>query len=107
MSKSKLAGFKGPTWYRTSFELKADHTPVRLDLTGLSKGQVLLNGHHLGRYFVHTKTGAAVATDPTFLLPTPVLSPDGENELVIFDEHGASPAKTRLLLERGTHPFRA
>ncbi|MEO1716552.1 MAG: beta-galactosidase [Planctomycetota bacterium] len=107
VSKSKLAGFKGPTWYRTSFELKADHTPVRLDLTGLSKGQVLLNGHHLGRYFVHTKTGATVATDPTFLLPTPVLSPDGENELVIFDEHGASPAKTRLLLERGTHPFRA
>ena len=107
VSKSKLAAFKGPTWYRTGFELKADHTPVRLDLTGLSKGQVFLNGHHLARYFVHTKTGAAVANDPTLLLPTPLLNHDGENELVVFDEHGSSPAKARLLLERGTHPFRA
>ncbi len=107
VSKSRLAGFKGPTWYRTGFELKTDHTPVRLDLAGLSKGQIFLNGHHLGRYFVQTRTGAAVAPDPTVLLPTSMLSPDGKNELVVFDEHGSSPAKARLLLERGTHPFRA
>lgn len=107
VSKSKLAAFKGPTWYRTSFELKPDHAPVRLDLAGLSKGQVLLNGHHLGRYFIHTKTGAAIAPDTTMLLPSPLLSADGENELVVFDEHGSSPAKARLLIERGVHPITA
>ncbi|MEO1583852.1 MAG: beta-galactosidase [Planctomycetota bacterium] len=106
-SKSKLASLKGPTWYRTEFEIKADGAPVRLDLAGLSKGQVMLNGHHVARYFNHTKSGAIVDAEPTLLLPGPALKPDAANELIIFDEHGSSPAKTRLLIERGTHPFTA
>ena len=107
VSKTKLASFKGPIWYRASFELKPDHAPVRFDLTGLSKGQVFLNGHHVGRFFYHTRTGATVAQDSAMLLPAPMLSPDGNNELMVFDEHGASPAKTRLLIERGVRPIRA
>ena len=107
VTKTKLAEATGPTWYRTGFEVQPDRAPMRLDLTGLTKGQVFLNGHHLGRYFVHAPKLSPVGGASTMLLPTPSLIADAENELVIFDEHGASPSKTRLLIERGVRPIRA
>lgn len=107
VTKTKLAESTGPTWYRSSFEIKPDRAPVRLELTGLTKGQVFLNGHHLGRYFVHAPKQPSVGGDPTMLLPQPLLLADGPNELLVFDEHGASPVKTRILVERGVRPIHA
>lgn len=105
LGKSRHGVFKGPTWYRIGFELRAAGAPVRLELTGLSRGQIILNGVHVGRYSGSARAGGA-GEEPV-LLPAPILSGDGENELVLFDEHGASPLRARLLIERGSHPIRA
>ncbi|MEM8756965.1 MAG: hypothetical protein AAGF47_04200 [Planctomycetota bacterium] len=98
-----------PAWYRVGFEADAAGAPVRVDLAGLTKGQVFCNKHHLGRYFLNTGRGASgiVSPDHTMLIPASTLKPDGQNDLMIFDERGASPAKVRVLIERGVRPIRA
>ncbi len=89
-----------PTWWRCSFKAKPHGPALFLDAQGLTKGQLFLNGHNVGRYWVSTHDGKAVPTQRLYHLPQPWLSPSGENTLVIFDEHGASPAKARIILEK-------
>ena len=73
---------------------------MELDCSGLSKGQVYLNGQALGRYFVSDAKGKSV--DPSLPLPIPFawLNEDGANELVIFDEHGFAPTKVKVGVTR-------
>lgn len=75
-----------PTFYRGTFQVteKADSF-LRLD--GWVKGNVYLNGFHLGRYWQAGPT-------KTMYLPAPLLR-EGENELVVFELHGtAAPVVT-------------
>ncbi|MCC7409248.1 MAG: beta-galactosidase, partial [Phycisphaeraceae bacterium] len=90
-SQAKLAPGL-PCWHRTSFKVSHNDTPLWLDPAGLSKGQIYLNGHNVGRYFVATTDGKKVTPQTLYYLPEPWLRTDGPNELVIFDEHGKSPA---------------
>lgn len=85
-----------PTWFRTTFNVKSTDVPLWLEPNGMTKGQIYLNGHNVGRYFVATATGAKVPPQKRYYLPEPWLNVDGANELVLFDEHGRSPAKCRL-----------
>ena len=81
--------------------LNPGHTRrTRTRLSGLSKGQAYLNGHALGRYFVSNAKGKAV--DPALPLPIPFawLNEEGENELLIFDEHGFAPSKVKINVSR-------
>ena len=94
------AGPKGmPAWWRTRFDAALAGVPVTLELTGLTKGQVYLNGENLARYFVQTASGAEVPPVSRVSLPLPMLREHG-NELLIFDEHGASPAKCKIKYEK-------
>lgn len=90
----------GPTWWKSHFTYTpvATHPigPLFLDLTGMTKGQIYLNGRHLGRYFVETAPGKPVGPQTHAYIPTPWLRP-GENDLVLFDEHSAVPSKVRLV----------
>ncbi len=88
-----------PCWYRTRFELRDVSAALWLEPHGLTKGQIYLNGHNVGRYFVATATGKAVGPQQRYYLPEPWLRTDGENELLIFEEHGRSPAKVRLVYD--------
>ena len=63
----------------------------------MSKGQLYLNGHNVGRYFVATATGKAVPPQRFYYLPEPWLRTDTPNDLLIFDEHGKPPGKCRLV----------
>jgi len=68
---------------------------AELDLTGMTKGQVYLNGKHAAHYFETDAEGKPV--EPAG--PTPVPASwlkEGENELLIFDEHGGNPAKVQM-----------
>jgi len=85
-----------PTWWKTVFKTPHSPEPLYLDVTGLSKGQIYLNGRHLGPYFASTADGKAVGPQVRHLLPAPWLAKEGENDLVLFDEHGAHPTKARL-----------
>ncbi len=86
-----------PTWWKTVFKTPLSQEPLFLDVSGLSKGQIYLNGKHLGPYFAATADGKAVGPQTRHLLPAPWLAKEAENDLVLFDEHGAHPTKARLV----------
>lgn len=106
VAKAKLTGYRGPAWYQTEFEIDPDGVPVRLDLTGLSKGQVYFNDQHLGRYFLETATRKQIGPSTTVLLPETLIRVGRKNTVTIFDEHGNAPAKVRLLLDKNSLPIR-
>jgi len=87
----------GPTWWRASFKAGSSADPMLLDATGLTKGQLYINGRHVCRYFVATGKGAPVAPQTMYFIPGPWVNPDQENEILIFDEHGGNPTKCRLV----------
>jgi len=103
---AKVTGL--PTWHRTTFTARSE-SPFFLDLTGLTKGQVYLNGQHVGRYFVAKPDGTPIPPQRSLLLPTSWLrsGTNEENELLLFDEHGASPSKTCLIQDGSAAPFTA
>jgi hypothetical protein len=86
----------GPSWWKTTFKVGTSRTPLFVDLSGMFKGQVYLNGHHVSRYFVATPDGKTLPPQDRYLLPDPLLHHGRENELVLFDEHGGNPAKVRI-----------
>lgn len=86
-----------PAWWRSSFEALPTHGSLWLEPIGLTKGQAYVNGRHLGRYFMATATGRKVPPQSRYLVPGSWLKADGNNDLVVFDEHGASPSHVRLV----------
>lgn len=87
-----------PTWWKVSFDRSDVGDSVVLHLAGLTKGFVYVNDRPVGRYFVATSDGTAVPPMETLVLHASMLV-DGENELVIFDEHGGNPSKCKLTPE--------
>lgn len=73
-----------PCWWRTP--LPPVHGAASLDLDGLSRGVVLLDGAIIGRYDARTDRS----------LPLPAGASRG-GDLVIFDEEGASPDRVRIV----------
>lgn len=102
--KAKQATEGTPTWWRSSFAITQTHTPLRLEFDGLTKGQVYLNGRHLGRYFVATASGERVPPQGAVYLPASWLREQEPNEVVIFDEHGGSPSKCKLAYDTSGKP---
>ncbi len=98
VSKSEAAKVVGPTWWRVPIEGVNEGEAIRLTLTGLTKGQIYLNGEDLCRYFVATADGSTVPPMDSVVLHASMLH-EGENELVIFDEHGGNPTKCKFAAE--------
>ena len=71
--------------------------PLRLDTTGLSKGQAFINGQNIGRYFTATADGHAVGPQRFLYVPRSWVKIDEHNELLLFDEHGFAPHRARLV----------
>lgn len=89
-----------PCWWRCTFTLSHLDRPLRLEPVGMTKGQLYINGHNVGRYFVNTHKGKSVTSQSRYYLPSPWLrTGDHANELMLFDEHGESPTKCRLVYE--------
>lgn len=88
-----------PTWWRTSFVVRSLAEPLFLDLAGMTKGQIYLNGRNLSRYFVSTKEGKDVGPVTRQWLPEPWLKVGEPNVITIFDEHGAAPGKCKLVYD--------
>jgi hypothetical protein len=99
VAKSNLSKEKTPSWWRTFFNAPAGRLALSIDLSGMTKGVVFLNGHNLGRYFSQTASNKKVPPQLNMPLPRPYLKEKG-NELVIFDEHGGNPARVKMLIER-------
>jgi hypothetical protein len=88
---------KGPEWFRATFTGVPGNAALYFVTTGLSKGQLYVNGKHVGRYFTTTADGKAVGPQTELLIPSSALKADGTNEVVVFDEHGHLPSKVKLV----------
>ncbi len=98
VAKSNLGKENLPAWWRAFFNAPTGRVAVELDLSGMTKGVVFLNGHNLGRYFSQTAGGKKVPPQLPMPLPRPYLKGKG-NELVIFDEHGGNPGRIKVTVE--------
>lgn len=98
VAKSNLSKCVLPCWWRTFFNAPTERLALSLDLSGMTKGVVFLNGHNLGRYFSQAQ-GRKVPPQLPMALPRPYLKATG-NELVIFDEHGGNPGRIKMIVER-------
>lgn len=94
-----------PCWFRTTFGPVDTSRPMFVELAGVSKGQLYINGRNAGRYWVATSTGKQVPPQSRYYLPEPWLNEDGDNELVLFDEHGRAPKSCKLVYDE-MGPFR-
>ena len=76
MSKRQtIGGAMGPAFYRGSFTLSATGDTF-LDTRGWGKGTVVVNGHHLGRFW-------SIGPQQTLYVPGPWLR-KGTNDIVVF-----------------------
>lgn len=73
--RQTIAGADGPAFYRGSFTLSTT-ADTFLDTRGWGKGTVVVNGHHLGRFW-------AVGPQQTLYIPGPWLR-KGANDIVVF-----------------------
>ncbi len=104
IAKAKLSSRAVPSWWQCEFEVpEVPSSPVMLDLSGMTKGQVYVNGANLGRYFVATATGEAVAPGGPVWIPACWMT-EGLNTITIFDEHGGNPGKVRLVVDTDRQP---
>ena len=80
------------TWLRTRFSSPA-LPPVGaclLDLSGLGRGHVYINGHDAGRYWlIQRNDGSGRPTQRFYFVPPDWLRTDALNELVLFEDQGA------------------
>ncbi|MEV5025445.1 beta-galactosidase [Paenibacillus sp. LPE1-1-1.1] len=85
----------GPAWYRSMFDLPAipeDVNPkLKLRMTGMSKGYLLLNGRNLGRYW-------QIGPQEDYKIPMAWLK-ETSNELILFDEEGRRPDSVRIFFD--------
>jgi len=99
-------GRKGgvPCWWRSVFtapDEEAIGAGLMFDTAGLSKGQLYINEKHVGRFWTATGSGKAVGPQTKLFVPRSMLSLGEPNELYVFDEHGHSPARCRLVGAEG------
>lgn len=85
-----------PSWLGATFEIQSLDAPLYLEPIGMSKGQIILNGHNVGRYWQQTREGKIVGPQERYYLPEAWLKLDESNELMLFDEHGRTPEKCGL-----------
>ncbi|XP_048431228.1 beta-galactosidase 3-like [Pyrus x bretschneideri] len=116
MSGSLIAQKQQPlTWHKTIFNEPEGNEPLALDLEGMGKGQIWINGQSIGRYwtafasgncngcgyaggFRPTKcqSGCGQPTQRYYHVPRSWLKPT-QNLLVLFEELGGDPSRISLV----------
>jgi Glycosyl hydrolases family 35 len=104
---AKSAKAPGPAWWRCTFKVGSTHMPLYFEPSGLTKGQLYINGVHISRYFVATSAGKAVPPQERYFIPDSRLHHGKDNTLLIFDEHGSSPSRAKLVYDTAATPIKA
>jgi len=90
-SKAVTGGGR-PAWYASRFKYSPSVAeagyPLFVEVIGSRKGQLFVNGHNIGRFW-------SIGPQKYYYLPECWL--DEVNELVIFDEQGKSPSRSKLV----------
>jgi len=82
-----IVGKDRPAWYVARFKYVPHDAPLFLNILSAKKGHIFLNGHNLGRFW-------NIGPQQRYYLPECWL--EETNELMVFEEHGAIPANSRL-----------
>jgi hypothetical protein len=90
-----------PAWHRSTFSVTNTAMPLWFEPHGLSKGQLFINGHNAGRYWNADAAGKEIGSQSRYYLPEGWLNAREENVLTVFDEHGLSPSKCKLVYAKG------
>ncbi len=91
-----VVGKGQPAWYVAKFKYTRQTEAVFFHVAGAKKGQIFLNGRNCGRFWI-------VEPQRDYYLPKCWLRE--ENELLVFEESGAIPSGSKLVL-RPNGPFR-
>lgn len=85
------------TWYRATFDgvTVPEGSSLLLDMNGMTRGVIYINGFNLGRYWMTKVEGEYVQR--YYYLPPSLLLPK-DNLLVVFEEEGAPAAESVQLL---------
>ncbi|CAN6984548.1 hypothetical protein BRARA_A00214 [Brassica rapa] len=103
------------TWHKAYFDAPEGNEPLALDMEGMGKGQVWVNGESIGRYWTAFATGdcghcsytgtykpnkclsgCGQPTQRYYHVPRSWLKPS-QNLLVIFEELGGNPSAVSLV----------
>lgn len=84
----RVVGKDRPAWYRAKFKCSESDRPLFLHIVGAKKGQILLNGRNVGRFWT-------VGPQENYYLPACRL--EEENEILLFEEYGNIPTGSRLV----------
>nr|KYP48422.1 Beta-galactosidase 3 [Cajanus cajan] len=103
------------TWHKTYFDAPEGDEPLALDMEGMGKGQIWINGQSIGRYWMAYATGncndcnyagsfrppkcqlgCGQPTQRWYHVPRSWLKPT-QNLLVIFEELGGDPSRISLV----------
>ena len=96
LSAVRTARRRHPAWYASKFKWRQTTVPLFLQIAGAKKGQILLNGHNVGRFWT-------IGPQQYYYLPECWL--EQTNQLLIFEENGLAPRNCRLVF-RPRGPYR-
>lgn len=116
MDASLIAQRQQPlTWHKAYFNAPKGDEPLAIDMSGMGKGQIWINGQSIGRYWTAYATGdcngcnyagtfrppkcqlgCGQPTQRWYHVPRSWLKPT-QNLLVIFEELGGNPSKISLV----------
>lgn len=102
---SKNAKADAPRWWKASFKAAKTPAPLYFEAAGLTKGQLYINGRHLGRYYVGGVDGKPIAGQSRYHIPSSWLRQGAENDIILFDEHGHAPTKSKLVYDTDKTPI--
>ena len=86
---NRLVGTGRPAWFSSSFKYAPQDGALMLRVGGTKKGQVILNGFNLGRFWT-------AGPQKDYYLPECHLAQ--ENEILLFCEDGRSPTQAKLVV---------
>ncbi|KAM7263193.1 hypothetical protein ACFE04_000876 [Oxalis oulophora] len=103
------------TWHKAYFNAPEGDEPLALDMNGMGKGQIWINGESIGRYWTTSavgnctgckyegafrptkcQVGCGQPTQRRYHVPRSWLKPT-QNLLVVFEELGGEPSKISLV----------
>ncbi|XP_020215011.2 beta-galactosidase 13 [Cajanus cajan] len=90
---------KGPgktvSWYKTNFATPEGTDPVAIEMSGMGKGMIWVNGKSIGRHWMSYLSPLGKPTQSEYHIPRTYLNPK-DNLLVIFEEEVADPGKITI-----------
>lgn len=103
------------TWHKAYFDAPEGEEPLALDMEGMGKGQIWINGQSIGRYWTayargncshcnyatafrppKCQLGCGQPTQRWYHVPRSWLRPE-QNLLVVFEEVGGNPARISIV----------